>query len=492
MKMRMTAAAAGLTAALLLIGCVSTTAFHTTIAPRPGTGGRITTPARDGEPPDCYRQGIDSVCVSYVEFDDFGNPLNRKQMLRAVNEAVNAMAEDGVVLVFAHGWHNDAKPCPEVESANCTRDVRQFIQLVRRVGDMAKFKGRPIRGVYIGWRGDSIEAKGITWPLSMLGTFWDRKAAAHQIGYSGGVYELLSRISDARRANGNARLLVHGHSFGGAIVYSALSHHLMDQIRRDEHTRSTAALTLAKSRGEEARRQDREVQPFADLVLLLNPAFEAMRLRPQLDLARSQDYPQGERNEDDPALPPRLVILTTDADWATRRMFPLGRFFSTQLDSYADDDAEAENRTGVGHHIPYITHQLTAVDSCPPPPPEQRKVYPGAVSSRPTLCFPGKYAVSGTAPKAVQLTRCDKPGLCTAVAGDHFLERGSPQEGRIPYRMPILNIRTNASVSTGHNDIRSGPIENFMLSLMEIAAEDSILVPFNLGKPGPPVPLFTK
>lgn len=482
MKMRIAAAATGLVATLLLIGCVSTSAFHTTVAPRPGTGGRITVQEMEVKAPDCYREGIDSVCVSYVEFDDFGNPLNRKQMVSAVDEAVDAIQKNGVVLVFAHGWHNNSKPCPNLASDNCTRDVKQFIQMVQRVGNMAQYKGRPVRGVYIGWRGDSIEAKGITWALSMLGTFWDRKAAAHQIGHSGGVYELLSRISEARRANRNARLLVHGHSFGGAIVYSALSNHLVDQIRRDERTRSATALAKTKYFGEETRLKDREVQPFADLVLLLNPAFEAMRLRPQLDLARSQQYPLGEQTEEDPSLPPRLVILTTEADWATRHIFPLGRFLSTQTDSYADDTAKAENRTAVGHHIPFVTHQLIAVDSCSSSPPQNQKVYPGDLSSRSTLCLPGKYAVSGAEPRAVQLTRCDNLSSCTATAGDHFLERGSPDEGRVPYRMPILNIRTNASVSSGHNDIRSGSIENFMLSLMEYAADDPTLVPSSTGR----------
>ena len=478
MRTRISAAAATIAATLLLVGCVGTTAFHTTPASRPGTGGRITTPAVDGKAPDCYPAENDRVCISYVEFDDYGNPLNRKQMLRAVDEAVGAIEQDGVVLVFAHGWHNDARPCPNLKAEDCTRDVKQFIEMVQRVGTMKQYSNRRVRGVYIGWRGDSIEAKGLTWPLSMLGTFWDRKAAAHQIGSGGGVYELLSRISEARRANGNARLLVHGHSFGAAIVYSALSNHLMDQIRRDERSRSTAAAAKAESMGQEAVRQDREVQPFADLVLLLNPAFEAMRLRPQLDLARSQQYPQGAKGEDDSALPPRLVVLTTDADWATRRMFPLGRSISSLFDSYVDEQAAAENRTAIGHHIPYITHQLVAVDSCPEAAAPRT---PGSVSSRSTLCFPARYAVSGPTPKAVQLTRCDHDRSCTAVAGAHFLERGSPKEGKVPYRMPILNIRTNASVSTGHNDVRDGALENFMLSLMELAATDSTWIPSAVG-----------
>jgi hypothetical protein len=37
-----------------------------------------------------------------------------------------------------------------------------------------------------------------------------------------------------------------------------------------------------------------------------------------------------------PGQPPRLVILSSEGDWATRRTFPAARFFSTLLESYTD------------------------------------------------------------------------------------------------------------------------------------------------------------
>lgn len=484
MQIRIAISLAASAGAFLLIGCVSTTAFHTTTAPRPDANGRIVKPAVDSVPPRCYPKENDRVCISYAEFDDYGNPLNRKQMLKAADEAIAALNDDGLVLLFIHGWHNDSRPCEDVKADGCTRDVRQFIQMVERVSEMDVYKKRKVRGVYVGWRGDSIRAKGLTYPLSMLGTFWDRKAAAHQIGSGGGVYELISRVSDARRSNPNARLLMHGHSFGGAILYSALSQHLMDQIRRDERAKYEINLDLLSKLGPGDIRGLQQITPFADLVLLLNPAFEALRLRPQLDLARSQEYPLG-ADAEDPALPPRLVILTTEADWATGTMFPIGRWLSSRFDSYADSEASSENRTAVGHHIPYVTHQLIARSSCSNLEPKQAKRAErlGAASSLTRLCLPGKHSLAGGAKQGVELTRCDKAGECSQVAGQHFLHRGNVKDGHVPYRLPIMNVRTNEQVSNGHSDIRSPAVENFMLSLMELAAEDPVSVPF-VRQPG--------
>lgn len=459
-------------ALVVLAGCAPTTAFHAEIAPRPDPTGWLA-PAPAPDPPECHPKDAERVCIAYAEFDDQGNPLNRRQMLQAADEAIAALREGGLVVVYAHGWHNDARKChdPQREPHKCTRDVVQFIGMVLRLAEMPAYAQRRIRGIYIGWRGDSIPARGALLPLSMATTFWDRKAAAHRIGEGGAVYELLSRISEARqeaqRHHPDARLLIHGHSFGGALLYSALAQKLMDQIRRDAR---------------DAPPGPRE--PFADLVLLLNPAFEAMRLRPQLDLARSQEYPEG-----GDALPPRLVILTSSADWATETAFRSGRRLSTVFDDFIDDETRTAEINAVGHYRPYITHQLRRVDGCAAG--TQRSftdLKASNVSSDLGICFPARHAVRAAGnepsqrPVAVELTRCDCAGLCAQVAGpDHHLRRGPAAKGYVPYRLPILNIRADASISAGHNDIRNGAVENFMLSLMELAATDPGAVPKTTG-----------
>lgn len=434
-----------------LIGCVSSRPYQTSLTPRPGTDGRL-----PGQPPTVSQCAGQRQCVAFVEYDDFGNPFNRGQLQGAVDAANEFSKAGGSVLVYVHGWHNDA--------ANGTRDVEHFRLLVQRVSELDS-KFRPSRegagmvlGIYVGWRGDSIASGGATAPFSYLLTFWDRKAAAHQIGSSGGVYELFSRLSAIRRANDRSRLLIHGHSFGGALVFSALSHSLVDQIIADGETATPPA------------------SPSADLVLIINPAFEAMRFRPQYELARAQEYR--------PSLPPRLVVITTDADWATGTTFPIGRSIGTLFAAYADDQSGQENTTAVGHHLPLITHQLSKVsgNECVL---RRHSIVAGssgdnafsasvaiasldAISDAPrnALCIHPILYEDAT---SLLLRRCDKPGDCGVVAGHHFIARGAVAEGFVPFRMPIMNIRTTSDVSSGHSDIRTRALENFVIQLLVLA-----------------------
>ena len=71
------------------------------------------------------------------------------------------------------------------------------------------------------------------------------------------MFGRLRHYRNHRRKHGGSPLLVIvGHSFGGLVVYSALEQSLIEAA-------SVAA--------------DHVVPSFADLVLLVNPAFTAMR-----------------------------------------------------------------------------------------------------------------------------------------------------------------------------------------------------------------------
>lgn len=450
MKKLLAFAAATLLLVAGLIGCVSSRPYQTTLAPRPRADGWL-----PGPPPTVPQCSGRRACVAFVEYDDFGTLLNRGQLQGAVDAATEFAKAGASVLVYVHGWHNNA--------ANGTRDVEHFRQLVARASELdAKFRpGREgagqVLGIYVGWRGDSIASSGVTAPFSYLLTFWDRKEAAHQIGGSGGIYELFSRLSAIRRSNDKSRLLIHGHSFGGAVVYSTISHSLVDQIIQD---------------GKEVGPLS---PPVADLVLIINPAFEAIKLRPQFDMARSQEYR--------PSLPPRLVVLTTEADWATGTTFPIGRRLGTLFASYADDQSAKENTTAVGHHLPLVTHQLAQAkeDECISHSSSitlnsTDNVFSAvapiasldAINDRPrsSLCI---YPILYENDTPLLLRRCDKAGDCMTVAGQHFIARGKVTEGFVPYRMPIMNIRTTSDVSSGHNDIRTKSLENFVVQLMVLA-----------------------
>jgi len=300
----------------------------------------------------------DEYHLSFVEYDDQGQLRDPKQVKEVLEEYQRLAVSDDVLLItFVHGWHHSAKP----EDGN----IVSFRKMLREVSKMEgvgskqqKRKKRKVIGLYIGWRGNSISV-----PYVNTITFWDRKNTAHDVGQQGvtGVLLKLEEIVNVKRAMEEgipapetSRLVVIGHSFGGAVVYSSLQKIIADRF--------------IDSREGKAYQDD--AKGFGDLVILMNPAFEAMRFGALYDL--SQEGCRGYFNTQ----LPRLAILTSEADYATKLAFPAGRAFSTFFESHVTldrhfcskpgengvqamqvDEGVADRNT-VGHFGPYITHRL--------------------------------------------------------------------------------------------------------------------------------------
>ena len=313
--------------------------------------------AATGEPGE-YSLGI-------VEYDDQGQLRDPRQMQQVLDEFRRLAAEDDVLLIaFVHGWHHSAKP----EDNN----IQKFREMLGRVSELeqtgSRQQDRPRRkvlGLYIGWRGDSISV-----PYLNAVTFWDRKSTAHDIGTKG-VTELLLRLEEIVNVKKGmeqevpppltSRLVVIGHSFGGAVVFTTLQNILADRF-----IDSRVGKTFQG-----------DAQGFGDLVILMNPAFEAIRYSALYDLSQ-----QGCRRYFNSQLP-KLAILTSKADYATRFAFPVGRSFSTLFESHTTlerhycespgskgirtmqiSEGEADRNT-VGHFEPYLTHRLRASEDAP-------------------------------------------------------------------------------------------------------------------------------
>ncbi len=304
--------------------------------------------------------------LGFVEYDDQGQLRDRAQMEKVLDEFRRLSASDDVLLIsFVHGWHHSAKP----EDGN----IKSFREMLARVSKMEDTgsaqqnrKKRKIIGLYIGWRGDSIDVPY----LSGL-SFWERKNTAHDVGQQGVTEVLLKmeEIVNIKKATEEevpppqtSRLVVIGHSFGGAVVYTSLQKILADRF--------------VDSRADKTFRDD--AKGFGDLVVLMNPAFEAIRFGTLYDLSQ-----QGCRRYFD-TQQPKLAILTSEADYATRYAFSIGRFFSTMFEShvtlnrhYCDQpgskgiqamqikEGEADRKT-VGHFKPYLTHRLHSVKDMKP------------------------------------------------------------------------------------------------------------------------------
>ncbi len=185
--------------------------------------------AEDDCDPKTYIEQHQDYDLAFVEFTERGNAFSRERMnqvLDFVGERAQydlEQPERGVLtVVFVHGWKHNASAEDE--------NVASFRKLLP-YGWPRSIPTRRVIGVYVGWRGLSIDWGD--WLTNI--SYWERKAAAEQAA-KGGVTELLLRLErevivddDPGPPNRNL-YFVTGHSFGGAVVLAALSEILLERV----------------------------------------------------------------------------------------------------------------------------------------------------------------------------------------------------------------------------------------------------------------------
>lgn len=397
------------------------------------------------KPGDCAQSAVqehapdqqNEYTLGFIEFDDQGQLRDRNQMKSVLDTYYkDASGNDIILIVFVHGWHHSAEPGDE--------NIQRFRDLLARVSTSehanARQRGlraRKVLGVYLGWRGDSISI-----PYLNDLTFWDRKSTAHTVGLQG-VTEVLLKLEEIVNVKGatelaakkpvNSRLVAIGHSFGGAVVYTALQQALADRF-----IGSRAGKAVAGDAG-----------GYGDLVVLVNPAFEAIRFATLFDISQ-----EGCRRYF-PTQLPKLVILTSKKDYATKYVFPFGRFFSTFFETdtvlhrhectskgkkeLLVDEGEASRNT-VGHFAPYITHDLV--------PAKTRQVRSAAFSY-----------------KALKNTwATQKPGGTL-----HFEDVDLVHLDKTTPINPYLNVSVDGRLIPNHNDIWGDAVVSFIRDLIVIS-----------------------
>lgn len=245
--------------------------------------------------------------LGFIEFDDQGQLWDRRQMKSVVDKFyTEAASKELLIVVFVHGWKHGAKPGDG--NIDTFRNVlARLSQDEKRISEMSGHPARQVAGVYLGWRGESLSI-----PVINNLTFWDRKNTAEKVG-NGGVTEVLNRLEQLKLdkdstlpGKSTTKLIVIGHSFGGAIVHNALAQILESRF--------------IQTIGPDGRQGD--VRGFGNLVVLINPAFEAEQFTPLSDMST-------ERGSYFDSQLPVIAILTSEADYATRFAFPAGRRLST-------------------------------------------------------------------------------------------------------------------------------------------------------------------
>ena len=280
----------------------------------------------------CGDDGGELFRVGYVEIDDQGRAWDLQQMHGAL-QFIDTGHEDGaLVVVFVHGWRHDAG----VDDSNVA-DFRRVLYTLARAEREAG-TGRAVRGVYLGWRARPFR----TTPVM---TFWARKKGAHRVGERDGglvIDHVGARIERWRAqetsdgAPPRTRALIVGHSFGAAVVHSAIHRQLERRILRE------ATLPEGEDPG-----------LAYDLVALVNPAFEAGRLRPLYELSSTQPV-----DSDDT---PVLLVVTTKADCNTDRHFRMGMSGIRGEGVYRDKTEKKQRKTGAGHWPWPVRHEAEAI-----------------------------------------------------------------------------------------------------------------------------------
>ncbi len=377
---------------------------------------------------------VDEYRLGFIEYSDQGLLRDRGQMHTVLDTYYPIAGKDDVLLVvFVHGWHHNAKP----RDTNVDK-FRELLKKLAQVESRSEFS-RKVLGVYIGWRGESI-----TIPVITHSTFWDRKNTAHNVGLQG-VTELLLRLEEIVNVKAamdasvprplNSRLVTIGHSFGGAVLFTSLQQILADRFIDSRPDKSFSS----------------DASGLGDLVVLINPAFEALRYATLYDISQEgcRRYSPGQL--------PKLAILTSETDYATGWAFPAGRFFSTLFERETTlerhdcngpgsankvkleiDEGEANLKT-VGHFEPYITHRLNPAEK----PSE----------STPVLNYHDLQKIWSQQKKSSVFS---------------FENSELQHLGKTVPHNPYLNIQVDTRLIPNHNDIWQNEIISFLRDLIMI------------------------
>jgi hypothetical protein len=222
-----------------------------------------------------------------------------------------------LAVLYVHGWKHDA--------TLQDTDLSNFTQFIGDLRDRHRDE-KYVVGIYIGWNGSARLSE----PLENL-SFWVKKNNADRIAQSAVVTKIISSVGSVTKSDpeGKDQFITIGHSFGARILFSATAQSLVYATERAHPGFPGGTYNL--------------VEGAADVVILLNPAFEASRYTAIDDITRKNEHFSHTQ-------PPLLISISTENDWATKRAFPIGQWLSSSR-------AQRELST-LGNYNPYFTHDL--------------------------------------------------------------------------------------------------------------------------------------
>ena len=399
--------------------------------------------------------------LGLVEFDDQGWLWDRRQMTTVLDRFMVEDHTNGLLMVvFVHGWKHNASF--EDENVKMFRaNLAEFAEMERQLNQEGGRKPRRVAGVYVGWRGLSNKA----WLLRQL-TFWDRKNTAQEVG-RGGVTELYSRLEDLRN---NSRvlhrreaqrtptqLIIVGHSFGGALTYSALAPLLVERAVQTSPVNDAVGA----------------IRGFGDLVVLVNPAFEAARFQVLYSLATNQTWYLTNQSVN-------LAVFTSKTDDATRVAFPLGRCASTAWEKHRDSSQKKANLSAIGHFGPFTTHDLVPFTNQAPAATAQAGAKPKRSPRVQSTNYTGQNTVAASVAQVKSLKRQigqhqemtvhEMPDRSYQFSAAKLVPRGN----HIPH-LPVMNVSVDTSIIPNHGDIDTQAFLTFLREFVSAFTAEEIV-----------------
>ena len=348
-------------------GCVPNKAYHVSYDKH---GQAVVEPVRSEEilgrqfdPPTDRPEFLDKrwpYRLAFIEFDERGEMFERRQLdqvLTAIQDARNMAAQQSqdarkeaqsnggacadddysplqpVVAVFVHGWKNNAS-----ESSGNVWGFRQLLggfafQFSQNICPGQHSTPAPVLGIYIGWRGAVLSP-----PLLKELTFYDRRDKSQNLP-NAHMVEALVRIMRTAKGDdfrGDTISILIGHSFGGAVLETALTQTLENRIVEGP--------------------PEGTVHWPADLIVLVNEAQQATQsyqliesLMENVDPRPPCTCPGGKAPSSPPQMP-RIVSITSTGDAATGVAFPLAQGLSRPFNSLRT--YPTPNRLGLKRQTP--------------------------------------------------------------------------------------------------------------------------------------------
>lgn len=276
-----------------------------------------------------------------LRYSEGGRIVNRCDYSKALNAFIAQDNMSSIVVVYVHGWRNDSGSNDEqlynfsensYPRETMGGDLETFNQMLDA---LRKQQSLPVIGIFVSWKGGS----GI--PGFEALTYRNRRDGADKIGAAGGLPRLLAALSNIsehqeREDNVDNQLIYIGHSFGGRILFKAVADDLIIKTQ------------LAHPNGENREEKFGKVDGVGDLIVLLNPAFEAASYQ-AIDEFRFAD-----RLFDDDQVP-KMLVFQSESDKANGMFFRFGQALTLNFNSM-----ETQN---IGFRGAYWTNELVRTES---------------------------------------------------------------------------------------------------------------------------------